>query len=104
MATPPPSDCPTNVAPLVPQRQQQITHAARERSQRVVAAGLLRGAVADEVGRDDREALGERRAGRDRQVAELPAMPWMRTITGPDPRGAIPDPMAVDLDVAELEG
>ena len=39
---------------------QQVAHAAGEGPQRVVAAGLGRGAVAQEVGRDDVVGLGQR--------------------------------------------
>ena len=85
IATPPPSDWPTNVARSCPERQEEIAHAARERAERVVAAGLLRGAVA-ERGRARSTVKCSASAGMtDRQVAELPAMPWIRTMTGPDP-------------------
>ena len=44
---------------IVPQRQQQVADPAGVGAQRVVAAGLGRLAVAEQIGRDDGEALGE---------------------------------------------
>ena len=45
--------------PLVPERDHQVADAARVGAERVVAARLGRLAVAEQVGRDDGEALGE---------------------------------------------
>ena len=45
--------------PLVPERDQQIADPARVGAQRVVTARLGRFAVAEQIGGDDREALGQ---------------------------------------------
>ena len=47
--------------PVVTEGDQQIAHAARVGAERVVASGLGRAAMPQQVGRDHREALGERR-------------------------------------------
>ena len=84
------------------QRQQEIAHTARERSQRIVAARLLGFAVADEVGRDDREALGER--GHDESPGRRAAGHAVdEDDHRPGSAGAVADAVAVDLDVPELE-
>ena len=46
---------------LVPERDEQVAHAAGERAERVVAARLGRRAVAEQVGGDHRVALAEPR-------------------------------------------
>jgi hypothetical protein len=86
----------------VSQRQQEITHPAREGSQRVIPSRLVGVAVAEEVRGDDREAFAER--GQD----ETPS----RRARGhamdeheyrPGPAAAITDAMAVDLDVSHFD-
>ncbi len=88
---------------LVPERHQQVAHAARERAERVVAARLLGRAVTDEIGGDDGEALGQ--LGHDvpprRRVARHAVD---EDDHGPGARRAIADPVAVDVDVAQLDG
>ena len=84
------------------QCQQEIAHAARERSQRVVAARLLGRAVPDQVGGHDGEALGER--GHDespRRRASGHAMDEHDHRAGP--RAAVADAMAVDFDVLKAD-
>ena len=84
MATPPPSECPTNVASLVAERDEQVAHAAGVGAERVVAPRLGRLAVAEQVGREHGEALGQRRHDRS-HVALLDVIPCTRTMTGPSP-------------------
>ena len=45
----------------VPERDEQVAHAAGVRPERVVPARLVRPPVPEQVGRDDRVALGEQR-------------------------------------------
>jgi hypothetical protein len=54
-------------------------------AERVFPARLGRFAVAEQVGRDDRETLAQDRRDVRPQVAELPAIPWTSSSTGPVP-------------------
>ena len=84
------------------ERQQEIAQAARERPQRVVAAGLLGFAVTEEVGRDHGEPFRERRQDetpRGRTAGH--AVHEHENRAGPS--GAIAHSMTVDVDVPELE-
>ena len=87
---------------LVAERDQQVAHAARVGAERVVAARLGRVAVAEQVGRDHGEALGEvrhhplpRGGGRGDAVHEHDR----RAAAG----AAIGHAVAVELDLLELE-
>ena len=70
---------------LVPEREQQVADPAGVGAQRVVAAGLGRLAVAEQVGGDDGEALGQVRAARCAHVADVDVIPWTSTSAGPLP-------------------
>lgn len=68
--------------PLVAECEQQIADPARVRAERVVAARFGRLAVAEQIGGDDGETLGEIRVTLD-HVADVEAIPWTSTSTGP---------------------
>ena len=59
MTTPPPSECPTNVALLVTERHHQVPNPARVRAQGVVPSRLGRLAVAQQIRGDHGEAGGQ---------------------------------------------
>ena len=67
IATPPPSEWPTIVARPTPIADEQVADRRRVGAERVVAARRRRVAVADQVGRDHRVALGEPQ--RDRRAS-----------------------------------
>ena len=104
MATPPPSEWPTNDGLLHVEGDHEVADARRVRAERVVAARLGRLAVAEQVGRDDGVAvLGEdghdvlpRRGAAGQAVHEDDGRAFARHAVG--------DVMTVQLDVAHGEG
>ena len=88
--------------PLVPQRDEEVAQAARERAERVVAARLRRSAVPRQIGSDDREPLGERRQHvAPRRRASGHAVHEQQD--GPGARLAVRHRVAVDRDGAEIQ-
>ena len=69
---------------LVAERGQQVAHAAGVRAERVVAARRRRLAVAEQVGRDQREVLAQRRATGS-HVSDEFVIPCSSRSTGPGP-------------------
>ena len=71
--------------PLVAERDEQVAHAAGVGAERVVAAWLGRLAVAEQVGREHGEAIGQLRHDALPRRASVAVIPWTSTITGPSP-------------------
>ena len=93
---------PDKCCTLVPKRDQQVAGTARVCAKRVVAPRLRRAAMAEQVRRDDREALGEcghhalpRGRGRRDPVNEHDH----RTAAGT----SVGHPMAVELDLSQFQ-
>ena len=88
---------------LVAERGDDVARAAGVRAERVVAARRGRLAVAEQVGRDQREALAEQRRDalpRLRRVGD----PVQQQQRGPAAGGPVAHPLAVELQLVALEG
>ena len=97
-----PERLPDECRPIVTQRDEEVAQAARERTERVVAARLGRPAVPRQIRRDDREPLGEAR----QHVApgrRAPGHAVHEQQDGTGARLAVRHRVAVDRDGAEIQ-
>ena len=100
--SPPPSECPTIVARSMPSADSRSRMTRRVRAERVVAARRGRVAVADQVGRDHRVALGEP-LGHRCPVPRRVDHPVDEHHRRPGAGHAVDDLMAVELDLPGVE-